>query len=191
MPGLGGCDDVELAEVRVHVLEGCVEDADSVVFSSGASDGGHGGVGFCGGEDGTALGEGGSAGAGACFNGNVGADRANAGELAVIEDVARHPGSTIRDITERTGLAQSLVSRIVHATVGAGALAVTPDERDRRKVRVELSGSTRDAVLQRANNTLDEALAIHTPHLTDAERATLLHHLAAAAELLRHATLHS
>lgn len=72
--------------------------------------------------------------------GNTGADRVNAGELAVLEDVAHHPGSTIRDITERTGLAQSLVSRIVHATATAGALAVTPDERDRRKVRVNCPG---------------------------------------------------
>lgn len=122
---------------------------------------------------------------------NTGADRVNAGELAVLEDIARHPGSTIRDVTERTGLAQSLVSRIVHATAREGALTVTPDEHDRRKVRVELSKSTREAILQRANRSLDTALTAHTPELTDTERTTLHHHLAAAAELLRRATPHS
>ncbi|WP_426737968.1 MarR family transcriptional regulator [Plantibacter sp. 2H11-2] len=116
--------------------------------------------------------------------GNVGADRVNAGQLAVFEDVARHPGASIRDVTVRTGLAQSLVSRIVHAAAAAGALTVTTDERDRRKVRVELSSTTSAAILQRANEPLESALFMHTPTLTDQERATLQQHLAAAAELL-------
>ena len=34
---------------------------------------------------------------------NTGADQVNAGELAVLEDVARHPRSTIRDITVGDG----------------------------------------------------------------------------------------
>ena len=116
--------------------------------------------------------------------GNVGADRVNAGQLAVFEDVARHPGASIRDVTVRTGLAQSLVSRIVHAAAAAGALTVTTDERDRRKVQVELSDTTRTAMLQRANEPLESALIIHTPTLTDQERTILQRHMAAAAELL-------
>jgi DNA-binding MarR family transcriptional regulator len=120
--------------------------------------------------------------------GNTGSDRVNAGELAVLEDIARHPASTIRDITEHTGLAQSLVSRIVRAAADEGALSITPDERDRRKVRVELSASTRGAILKRAGNPLDTALAAHTPDLTDAERRSLQDHLSAAAELLQRAS---
>jgi len=70
---------------------------------------------------------------------NTGDDRVNAGELAVLEDIARNPGSTISDITRRTGLAQSLVSRITHGMAGGGALTIQPDSSDRRRVHVDLS----------------------------------------------------
>lgn len=116
--------------------------------------------------------------------GNVGPDRVNAGQLAVFEDVARHPGASVTDITARTGLAQSLVSRIVHAAAAAGAVSISTDDRDRRKVRVELSVTARAAILQRADNSLESALLAHTPTLTDDELAALQRHLAAAAELL-------
>ena len=120
--------------------------------------------------------------------GNTGADHVNAGELAVLEDVARHPRSTISDITERTGLAQSLVSRIVQAAATQGSLAVDQDDRDRRKVRVELTAGTRRAILERAGRPVDEAIAARTPALPAAERAALEDHLAQAAALLRRGT---
>lgn len=115
---------------------------------------------------------------------NVGDDRVNAGQLAVFEDIARNPGASIGDITTRTGLAQSLVSRIVHAAAAKDALIITADDRDRRKVRTELSPSTRAAILQRAGNSIESALAAHAPTLTEDERRTLHEHLTAAAELL-------
>jgi len=117
--------------------------------------------------------------------GNTGADHVNAGELAVLEDIARHPRSTVRDITVRTGLAQSLVSRIIHAVAAEGALTVEGDQGDRRKVRVELTTSAREAILGRAGNTADDAIMAFTPGLDAEERAALEHHLALAAELLR------
>lgn len=116
--------------------------------------------------------------------GNVGNDRVNAGQLAVFEDVARNPGASVAEVTTRTGLAQSLVSRIVHAAAAEDAMTVTVDPRDRRKVRIELSPSTRKAMMQRAGNSLDSALAAHTPALTESERTALHQHLTAAAELL-------
>lgn len=116
--------------------------------------------------------------------GNTGKDRVNAGQLAVFEDIARNPGASIADITARTGLAQSLVSRIVHAAAAEHALTVTADPRDRRKVRIELSPSTRAAIMRRAGNSLNTALAARTPTLTEGERAALHQHLTAAAELL-------
>ncbi|MFT4029976.1 MAG: MarR family transcriptional regulator, partial [Protaetiibacter sp.] len=116
--------------------------------------------------------------------GNVGNERVNAGQLAVFEDVARNPGASIAEITARTGLAQSLVSRIVHAAATGDAMAVTVDPRDRRKVRIELSPSTRTAMMRRAANSLDSALAAHTPALSESERTALQQHLTAAAELL-------
>lgn len=117
--------------------------------------------------------------------GNTGPDRVNAGELAVLEDIARHPGSTIGDVTGRTGLAQSLVSRIVRGAADEGALVVEPDQQDRRRVRISLSDRTRAAILDRAGNTVDDAVATSTPALSESERQALLDHLEAALALLR------
>lgn len=118
---------------------------------------------------------------------NTGEDRVNAGELAVLEDIARYPKSTMRDITARTGLAQSLVSRITHAMADAGALTIEPDPSDRRKVRIDIAPRTRATILDRAGNTIKDAIADSTPRLTEDERQVLEHHLAEAAALLKRA----
>ncbi|MEQ6896197.1 MarR family winged helix-turn-helix transcriptional regulator [Microbacterium sp. KR10-403] len=118
---------------------------------------------------------------------NTGDDRVNAGELAVMEDVAKHPGATIGEITHRTGLAQSLVSRITRAVADAGALVLTTDPTDRRKVRVELDAAVRRAILERADNPATSAIEAATPGLSSAERNELELHLSRAAELLRRA----
>lgn len=116
---------------------------------------------------------------------NTGDDRVNAGELAVLEDIARNPGSTISDITRRTGLAQSLVSRITRGMADVGALTIQPDSSDRRRVRVDLKPSTRMMILQRASNNISVAVAATTPRLSASERRALEHHLAEADRLLR------
>lgn len=115
---------------------------------------------------------------------NTGDDRINAGELAVLEDIARHPHSAINEVTRRTGLAQSLVSRITRAMADAGAVIIEPDPSDRRKVRVSLDEATRAAALDRADNPATEAIAAAVPTLTDEQRASLEHHLSEAANLL-------
>lgn len=117
--------------------------------------------------------------------GNTGDDRVNPGELAVLEDIARNPGATIGDITRRTGLAQSLVSRITHAMADAGAVTAAVDGHDRRKVRVELEPTTRAQIIQRAGNNIADALATHAPALTPDERAELEHHLSEAERLFQ------
>lgn len=116
---------------------------------------------------------------------NTGADRVNAGELAVLEDIVRNPGSTIAEITRRTGLAQSLVSRITRALAEGGALSITPDAVDRRKVRIELAPATRAAALSRADNSISKAIADSTPTLSAPERRDLERHLTEAERLLR------
>jgi len=116
---------------------------------------------------------------------NTGDDRVNAGELAVLEDIARNPGSTISDITRRTGLAQSLVSRITHGMADGGALTIRPDSSDRRRVRVDLKPTTRMMILERASNNISVAVAATTPRLSESERRALEHHLVEADRLLR------
>lgn len=119
---------------------------------------------------------------------NTGPDRVNAGELSVLEDVARNPGATIAEITRRTGLAQSLVSRITRAMADAGALTISPDGSDRRKVRIDLTADTRAIILERADNPISEAIATSSPALSAGERRDLERHLTAAEQLLRAAS---
>lgn len=116
---------------------------------------------------------------------NTGTDHVNAGELAVLEDLARNQGATIGEITRRTGLAQSLVSRIARRMSEAGAISIRPDSRDRRKVRLELDAHTREQISRRAGNTISAALGAYAAALTPDERAALEHHLEAAERLLR------
>ncbi|WP_434619473.1 MarR family winged helix-turn-helix transcriptional regulator [Arthrobacter sp. A5] len=115
---------------------------------------------------------------------NIGSDAVNAGELAVIEDIARYPDSTVSDVTKRTGLAQSLVSRIVRVMNDAGVISIRADLIDRRKNRLNIEPAARPLILTRANNTITDALIARTPRLSPEERAALEHHLSKAAALV-------
>lgn len=116
--------------------------------------------------------------------GNTEADSVTAGEIAVIEDIARHPGATISDVTHRTELAQSLVSRITRAMKDAGVLRIEPDPTDGRKVRLDIEPAARSLILGRAGNDIDDALATVAPGLDEVARAALTHHLSEAARIL-------
>ncbi|SPL97344.1 unnamed protein product [[Actinomadura] parvosata subsp. kistnae] len=84
------------------------------------------------------------------------------GARTVVVDVFSHPGSSIKEITERTGLPQSLVSATVAKLRDAGIMATEPDPADRRRTLVapapgvaergqRLAGETTvDGVLARA-----------------------------------------
>ncbi len=116
---------------------------------------------------------------------NTGADHVNPGELAVLEDIARNRKATISEITRRTGLAQSLVSRIARTMSEPGAIIISPDGQDRRKVRVELDPRAREQINERAGNTISDALCTYASALKPDERQELEHHLSEAARLLQ------
>lgn len=98
--------------------------------------------------------------------GNTGTDRVSAGELLVIEDVSAHPESSIREITERTQLAQSLVSRIVATMREHDILVSTPDPDDGRKTRISVDPKARSGIFRdRARRPVEPALAESLPHL--------------------------
>ena len=116
---------------------------------------------------------------------NTGPDRVNAGELSVLEDIARNPGATVSEITRRTGLAQSLVSRISRTMADAGAISITADTSDRRKVHVDLTEQTRSTILERASKPIQQAIVATTPALSPEQHLVLEHHLSEAEKLLR------
>jgi DNA-binding MarR family transcriptional regulator len=101
-------------------------------------------------------------------------------EVAVIEDVLKHPESAVSEIKARTGFAQSHVSDSVARLKERGLIETPADPADRRRTRVRLTEVARQAVLARAGRSADEVIAQVVPDR--AERVTAL--LDELAELL-------
>jgi DNA-binding MarR family transcriptional regulator len=101
-------------------------------------------------------------------------------EVAVVEDVLKHPESAVSEIKARTGFAQSHVSDSVARLKERGLIETPADPADRRRTRVRLSEVARQAVLARAGRSADEVIAQVVPER--AERVTAL--LDELAELL-------
>jgi DNA-binding MarR family transcriptional regulator len=96
----------------------------------------------------------------------------------VVRDVVESPGTSIRDISRRLGMVQSMVSKAVATAEDRGWIERHPDRTDARLVRVfpsaALSGRL-EAVLTR---TVDEVIAeLLPPPATAAERALVVHAL--------------
>jgi DNA-binding MarR family transcriptional regulator len=69
------------------------------------------------------------------------------GVLAIVEDLADHPGSSIGDIARRTGLAQSLVSNTVAMLHERGVVAASRDDRDRRRTVVHITPDAKRSLI--------------------------------------------
>ncbi|WP_250573955.1 MarR family winged helix-turn-helix transcriptional regulator [Nonomuraea sediminis] len=83
-----------------------------------------------------------------------------AGARAVLVDAFRHPGSSIGEITERTGLPQSLVSSAVARFRDEGVMTTEPDPADRRRTLVSPApGMPEQGKRHAATATVDAALA--------------------------------
>ena len=94
----------------------------------------------------------------------------SAGELAIVEDVARHPGTSIGGISRRTRLAQSLVSRTVSAMRDAGVFTTEPDPADRRKLLVDIDSETRLRLFRdRGSRPIEEELLGALPGIEPGE----------------------
>jgi DNA-binding MarR family transcriptional regulator len=107
------------------------------------------------------------------------------GELAIVENVARHPDSAITEIARSTGLAQSRVSRVVQDLSTEGVLQFWKDPRDRRQTLVRLDPEVRRQTLEDySSRTIAEALTEATPHLSPAERERASQLLSELADLL-------
>ncbi|MEO5833162.1 MAG: MarR family transcriptional regulator [Nakamurella sp.] len=112
-------------------------------------------------------------------------EAASPSSIAVIEDLVRHPDSSINQIVGRTGLVQSMVSNAVAQLRADGLLQTAADPRDRRRTLVSLNDSARqDVSTPRAGRSIDEALQQIRPDLDVGLRAELVHHLETIARLL-------
>ncbi|WP_111765404.1 MarR family winged helix-turn-helix transcriptional regulator [Nakamurella deserti] len=106
--------------------------------------------------------------------------------IAVMEDLAEHPDSSITEIVGRTGLVQSMVSTAVAQLRSDGVLRTTADPRDRRRTLVSMVPSASDGVVPRPGRSVDDALRQVRPELDDDRRAEVVRHLEQVAALLEH-----
>ena len=106
-----------------------------------------------------------------------------AGPSLVLRDVFVHPGSSIGDITARTGLPQSYVSESVAKLRGQGILETSADPGDGRRTLVRVSAQHPRTVAAKGSAPVDAALtaALGNP----AGAAEIIATLTVLAERLR------
>jgi DNA-binding MarR family transcriptional regulator len=81
-----------------------------------------------------------------------------AGALIVMRDVLTHPGSSISDITARTGLPQSHVSESVNKLRVKGIAEIRADPADRRRTLVRLTIASQGLVARHSARNADDLL---------------------------------
>ncbi|QUQ69693.1 MarR family winged helix-turn-helix transcriptional regulator [Kutzneria sp. CA-103260] len=102
------------------------------------------------------------------------------GEVAVLEDVLKHPGSAVTEIQARTGFAQSHVSASVARLRERGLITAAPDPADRRRTRLTLAEIAYQAIMRRAGRPADETIA----QVVGKEKATRVLRLLAELDTL-------
>ena len=80
------------------------------------------------------------------------------GALIVMRDVLASPGSSITDITSRTGLPQSYVSESVNKLRVKGLAEITADPSDRRRTLVRLTAAHLEHVARHSARNADDVL---------------------------------
>ncbi len=90
-----------------------------------------------------------------------------AGALIVMRDVLAHPGSSISDITARTGLPQSHVSESVNKLRVKGIAEINADPADRRRTLVRLTATSQDQVARHSARNADDLLRMALSDLSD------------------------
>ena len=80
------------------------------------------------------------------------------GEAAVLEDVIKHPASSISEIHQRTGFVQSHVSASVSRLKARGLMKTEPDASDGRRTRVRVADGAMQAIGRRAARSIDQAI---------------------------------
>ena len=103
----------------------------------------------------------------------------------VLADVFAHPGSSISEITARTGMTQSNVSEAVARLREQGTVESFPDPADRRRTLVRVSAQHPRNAMRAALNPADTALAAALGDLSPEEVARIIESLEILADRLR------
>jgi DNA-binding MarR family transcriptional regulator len=103
----------------------------------------------------------------------------------VLADVFAHPGSSISDITARTGMPQSHVSETVARLREQGTVESFPDPADRRRTLVRVSAQHPKNVMCAALVPVDAELTAALGDISPGEAADIVKALEALAARLR------
>ena len=106
-------------------------------------------------------------------------------EVMLFEDIARHPHTSVMEISRRTGLAQSRVSHLISDMIRHGSVICAPDPNDKRRKLLHVPPELLDRL---SNAESDEAIstALHTlyPTLSDDAIEDVQTHLRALSTYL-------
>jgi len=96
------------------------------------------------------------------------------GLVAVTDDIAHHEGTTVGETAARTGLAQSLVSKVVAQLRDSGVVEMTVDETDRRRALIRITDSARTQVFaNRGHRSVADALRHRFPERSEGQLARI------------------
>jgi DNA-binding MarR family transcriptional regulator len=107
------------------------------------------------------------------------------GHALVLRDVLAHPGSSVTDITARTGLSQSIVSKAIARFQDHGMVDVETDPADGRRTLVRVSPGHLAEVRRKGAAPADAALAAALGEAGPAAVAEIIKGLEALAARLR------
>jgi DNA-binding MarR family transcriptional regulator len=96
------------------------------------------------------------------------------GEAAVLDNAIFHPGSSVSEISERSGFAQSHVSVSVARLRERGLITTEADPADGRRTRVRATEVTVKAIVRRAGRGVDDAIRHAVDGPDEARRVTAL-----------------
>jgi DNA-binding MarR family transcriptional regulator len=107
------------------------------------------------------------------------------GHVLVLRDVLTHPDSPVTDITARTGLAQSIVSKAIARFRAEGMVEISGDPADGRRTLARVSSQHRRTVARKGAVPADSALAAALGDTDPAATAEIVAVLDALASRLR------
>lgn len=90
------------------------------------------------------------------------------GLVVVTDDIVHHDDTTVTETAARTGMAQSLVSKVVAQLHEGGIVETVIDETDRRRSRIRVTDLARSQILpQRARRPVSDELRQQLPELDE------------------------
>jgi DNA-binding MarR family transcriptional regulator len=96
------------------------------------------------------------------------------GEAAVLEEVVTHPGSSVSELSVRSGFVQSHVSGSVARLKARGLITTEADPADGRRTRVQATDATVRAIARRAGRGIDDTIRRAVDDPGEARRVTAM-----------------